>query len=127
MQYVQYVQKVRYVPHVEYVLYSMYSFYSMCSMYISYGMCCEYSLCSMYVLWYSMNSIYVCTYVPECTLPGTWYASICIRMYLLHSYAFICMRHAPVYTHTSPYTSIVHQNVNIQHTFSRGSQKVYRQ
>ena len=35
----------------------------------------------------------------------------------MHPYAFICIRHASVCTHTLPYVSITHKHVSIHHTF----------
>ena len=97
--------------------------YSMYSMYRSFGM---YNMYSIYIMYYgvfisiyspyNMDNMYIRVYV--CTqvlstcylLPGTWYASICIRM---HSYASVT--HS--YTHLPPYALFTHRNVSNQCTF----------
>ena len=89
--------------------------------YRSYGMHSMYTMYSMYNMYECM---YVCTwclilrttYAPMCI-----YASICIHM---HTYAFICIRHASVHTHMPPYDSITHQNYPINNTNCRGNVKI---
>ena len=64
--------------------------------------------------------MYICTYVRMYLVPSTWYL-VCIHM---HPYAFICIRHASVCTHTPSHASITHQNLKNQHTVSPERQEV---
>ena len=73
--------------------------------------CTIYTMCTQYAR-------YVRMYLVPSMHP---YASVCIRM---HSYVIICIRHASVCTHMTPYALFAASNANIQHTFSQESQKV---